>query len=59
MDQLEFVDEHEGLLRMLDDLMTTYNYGYVPNCSQYHICKLNKAAAAKKSSPSTVVPLLR
>jgi hypothetical protein len=58
-DQLGSVDEHEELLKMLDDLMTTYKYGYVPKCSQYHICRLNRAAAASKSSPATVVPLIR
>jgi hypothetical protein len=59
MDELGFVDENEVLLKMLDDLMMTYKYGYIPKCSQYHLCRLNRAAATNKGPHSTVVPLVR
>jgi hypothetical protein len=56
---MEFIDENEIVLRMLDDMMMTYKYGYVPKCTRSHICKLNKAAASGGQPQSTIVPLMR
>ena len=56
---LEFIDENEVLLRMLDDLMLTYKYGAIGKCTASHLCKLNKAAFTGGQPKSTLVPLIR